>query len=91
MRAFGETVNELPSAKATPSLPSGLDDVAAINEIADLRLTDIGRQIGLSQDDRGVLDANRARNGEHLANRICIGGSTSTLAQGQIHTDAKRK
>jgi hypothetical protein len=35
---------------------SCLDDVAEVNEIADLRLTDIGGQIGLNQDRSGVLD-----------------------------------
>src|SRR6516164_2266792 len=41
------------SCETTP--PTLRWPVSAINEIADVRLTDIGRQIDLSQDGRGAL------------------------------------
>ena len=66
-----------------------MDDIAEVNEIANLRAIDIGRQIGLNQNRGRVLDADRAGDGEYLANWICIGGSIGGLIPDQIRTNAE--
>jgi hypothetical protein len=41
------------------TIRSGLNNIAALNEIAELGLTDICGQIGLNQDRGAVLDTDR--------------------------------
>ena len=95
----------MPSANVTPSVAvhPGLDDVAAINQMADLGLTDAGRgQISLDYNSNRMFDMRDASYGLHLADRAGLSsatgwmnrfGSKPTLAAGALatkRTPAKR-
>ena len=72
MRAFAVRLNVVPSAKVMPTAAGPrLDDVAAVNGIAHLGLTDASGNRDIRLNDHGVrmLDGDRTRRGYHPSNR----------------------